>query len=140
MAKKEKPEIIAGDAALRLNVFIVMALYVLLGLLFNPLIDWLLSQGVADDAASLQAMVRRKEFVSTVVHASWRAIPVLLVFWFSFRVFASARLPPGGMKRFPFTVVCIRGRPAKMFGLLFMVVCTVLLWREVLLLVRNALA
>jgi len=138
--RRQKPEIIEGDAELRLNLFILAALYVLVGLLINPLIDWLLSQGVASDPASLQEAARRKAFVATIVHASWRAVPVLLIFWFAFRIYASARLPPGGMKRFPFSVVCIRGRTAKMFALVLMVVCTGLLSREVLVLVRNALA
>ncbi len=139
MPKKEKPEIIEGDAELRLNLFILAALYVLVGLLINPLIDWLLNQGAGGDAAALQAMVRRKEMAGLAVHAAWRAVPVLYMFWFGFRIYASARLPPGGMKRFPFTVVCIRGRTAKMFGLVLMVVCTGLLARELVALVRAAL-
>lgn len=138
MKKTEPPEIIQADKALRLNLMIILALYLLLGLVLNYLIDWSLTQ-VQSHPLAIQELAERKRFVSTIVFGMWRSLPILLVLLFSFRVIASAKLPPGGMKRFPFTVPVMKGRQASMFGYLLMAASVMLLYRELLLLMRNAL-
>ena len=136
MKKPDKPEIIQGDKDLRINLFILLALYLLTGLMLGPLMDWSLSLSEPDPLA-FKEMAKQKQFVATIVFGVWRTIPVLFFLYFSFRVVASAKMPPGGMKRFPFTVPVMKGRQASMFGLLIMVASFMLLYRELLLLVRN---
>ena len=138
MKKPEKPEILQGDRALRLNLLILCGLYILMGLSFSPLIDWSLSQSNMD-ATAIAELAKQKKFFATLVFGIWRTIPVLFFLYFSFRIVASAKMPPGGMKRFPFTVPIMKGRQASMFGLLLMAASVMLLFRELLQLVRNAM-
>ncbi len=136
---RQQPEMVPGDRRLRTNLLLAVALYVLAGLAIGPLIDWAITRGGAADAVAYARLAEQKRFLATLAYSLWRILPLLVAFWFGYRVFASAKLPPGGMKRFPFTVPRIHGRTATMFGLLLMAAGIMLLYRETLVLLRNAL-
>ena len=135
----KKPEIIQGDKALRQNLFILVALYVLMGVLLDWLIGWIMAGETGVDTEAVQQLAARKQYVSNIAFGIWRTLPVLYFLYLSFRIVASAKIPPGGMKRFPFTVPRIRGKQATMFGLLLMAASFMLVYREFVLLVRNAI-
>ena len=132
--KPEKPEFVEGDKRLRLNLYLFIAAYLLLAVLLEPLIDFLLMPGKPDPIA-VMAMGQKKQMVATYVYSLWRMPPVLFFLWFGWRVIASLRLPPAGM-RFPFSVQVIKGKPARMFGILMILMSLLLLYRELLLLVK----
>ena len=134
MRKKQPPEIIPGDKNLRQNLLLILAAYILLLIWLEPLIDFLLSfDPLSDDPLSINILNQRKILVSKVAFAIMRSIPIALFFWLGYRTVLSASLPPARM-RFPFTVVRIKGRQAKMFGVLIMLVCLILFSREMVLL------
>ena len=113
---KKPPEIVAGDKDMRWRVLLALAVYVLWLLWLEPLIDLLLTVTAGDplDVASLnQTKIR----VAGMAYSLSRLLPILLFLWVGYRIVTSASLPPARMK-FPFTVVRIKGRNAKMFGLL----------------------
>ena len=134
MIKKDRPEIVPGDKALRHNLLLVVAVYILFLIWLEPLIDFLLSfDPLSDDPLSINVLNQRKVLLSKVAFAILRAVPIVVFFWVGYRTVLSASLPPAKM-RFPFSVVRIKGRPAKMFGILLMLVCVLLLsWEMVLL-------
>ena len=113
---KKPPEIVPGDKDIRWRVLLAVALYVLWLLWLEPLIDWLLTSTVVDplNVASLNQM---KIHVAGMAYSMSRMLPILLFLWIGYRIVTSASLPPARMK-FPFTVVRIEGRNARMFGLL----------------------
>lgn len=113
---KKPPEIVPGDKETRWRVLMALAVYLLWLLWLEPLIDLLLTATVADplNVANLnQAKVR----IAGMAYSLSRMLPILLFLWIGYRVISSASLPPARMK-FPFAVVRIKGRNAKMFGLL----------------------
>ncbi len=136
--KPQKPEIVHGDKNLRQNLLIFIALYILAGVLLNSILDSIVGGDVGLDANSVQQHAERRDAVGHLVFGIWRTVPVLYFLYLSFRIVASAKIPPGGMKRFPFTVPRIKGATAKMFGLLLMAASFMLVYREFVLLVRNA--
>lgn len=137
MIKKDKPEIIPGDKTLRHNLLLILAAYILFLIWLEPLIDLLLSlDPLHDDPLSINTLNQRKIIISNTAFAITRSIPIALFFWIAYRTVLSASLPPARMK-FPFTVVRIKGRQAKMFGVLMMIVCLILFSREMVLLTRS---
>jgi hypothetical protein len=62
-------------------------------------------------------------------------LPILFFLWYGWRIIASLRMPPAGM-RSPFTVRVLRGKQARMFGMLLILVALLLLYRELLTLIR----
>ena len=137
MRKKQPPEIIPGDKTLRQNLLLILAAYILLLIWLEPLIDFLLSfDPLYDDPLSINTLNQRKILVSKVAFAIMRSVPIALFFWVGYRTVLSASLPPARM-RFPFTVVRIKGKQAKMFGVLIMLVCLILFSREMVLLAKN---
>ena len=130
LRKKEKPEIIPGDKTLRQSLLLVVAAYILFLIWLEPLIDLLLSLDPASgDPLSINALNQRKVTVSNVAFAITRSAPMMIFFWIGYRAVLSASLPPPKMK-FPFTVVRIKGKSAKMFGFLLMTICMVLIYIE----------
>ena len=124
-------EIIEGDKSLRLNLYIVIATFILLVISVEPVIDFiLLSIYEQNSPVMLEHINRLKLTVSTIVYTLVGLIPAFYASWFGYRVIASSKLPPvllSGKTRFPFTVVVIKGRPAKMFGILIIVVAMILI-------------
>ena len=89
----KKPEIIQGDKALRQNLFILIALYVLMGVLLDWLIGWIMAGESGVDVESVQQLATRKQHVSNIAFGIWRTLPVLYFLYLSFRIVASARCP-----------------------------------------------
>ena len=113
---KKPPEIVPGDKDMRWHVLIASAGYILWLLWLEPLIDLLLTATVSDPLNVIN-LNRAKIKIAGMAYSLSRMLPILLFLWIGYRIITSASLPPAKMK-FPFTVVRIKGRNAKMFGLL----------------------
>lgn len=124
-------EIIEGDKSLRLNFYICVATFLLLIISVEPVIDFvLLSIFNQNTPALIEYINKIKLVVSTLIYTVIGLIPAFYASWFGYRVVASSKLPPvllSGKTRFPFTVVVIKGKHAKMFGILILVVSVVLI-------------
>lgn len=133
-------EIIQGDKSLRLNLYIIIASYLLIVILIEPTIDFLLlSLFEQKSPASIDQINQLKLVVSTIIYVLLGLIPTLFGSWFGYRIVASAKLPPvllSGKSYFPFTVVVIKGKSAKMFGVLIIIVSLVLMFQLLLYLVK----
>ena len=129
-------EIIEGDKALRLNVYIIVASYLLLIILIEPVIDFLLPVFFEQKSyAIVEQLNQLKLITSTLIYTVLGILPAIFTAWFGYRIVASSKLPPvllSGKTRFPFTVVVIKGKPAKMFGVLIIIVSLVLIFQLVL--------
>ena len=129
-------EIIEGDKSLRLNLYIIIASYLLLVILIEPAIDLLLPVFFEQKSyAVLEQLNRLKLITATLIYAVLGILPAVFTAWFGYRIVASSKLPPvllSGKTRFPFTVVVIKGRVAKMFGVLIIIVSLVLIFQFVL--------
>lgn len=124
-------EIIEGDKSLRLNLYIIVASFILLAILVEPAIDFILLSFFQQNTPALLEHINKVKLVaSTLIYSVIGLIPAFYASWFGYRVIASSKLPPvllSGKTRFPFTVVVIKGKPAKMFGVLIIVVSVVLI-------------
>lgn len=136
--KPEPPEIIEGDQHLRKNLLLICGAYILLLIWLEPMIDYLLTT-LHPNPMEMANLNREKLLLSSVAYAIVRMVPVGLIFWFGYRVVLTLKLPPARM-RFPFTVPCIKGKQAKMFGILLMSVCVVLFYLEMVQLSRRLIA
>ena len=126
--KKQPPEIITGDKEVRWRLLLTLALYILWLLWLEPLIDRLLLLVVADPL-NVTHLNQLKIRVAGLAFSLSRMLPTLLFLWLGYRVLTSASLPPARM-RFPFTVVRIKGRTAKMFGLLCITISLLVIANE----------
>lgn len=124
------PEFEPGDKQLRLNLYLLIAAYLLLGILLEPVIDFLLVPPGANPF-EIVALADEKRRLASYVYTVWRLPPILFFLWFGWRVIASLRLPPAGIK-FPFSVRVTKGKPARMFGMLLILIALLLLYRELL--------
>ena len=133
---KKPVEIIEGDKALRLNLYIIIASYILLVILIEPAIDFLLPVFFEQKSyAVLEQLNRLKLISSTLIYTVLGVLPASFIAWFGYRIVASSKLPPvllSGKTHFPFTVVVIKGRVAKMFGVLIIIISLVLIFQLVL--------
>lgn len=124
-------EIIEGDQSLRLNFYIILASFTLLIISVEPIIDFLLLSLFDQNTPALIEHINKiKLIASTIIYTIIGLIPAFFASWFGYRVVASSKLPPvllSGKTRFPFTVVVIKGKHAKMFGILIIVVSIVLI-------------
>lgn len=128
LSMKRPHEIVPGDKDMRWRVLMVLAIYILWLLWLEPLIDWLLTLFVADPL-NLATLNKDKIRLAGLAYSFSRMLPTLLFLWIGYRIIASASLPPARMK-FPFTVVRIKGRTAKMFGLLCIGISLIVLANE----------
>ena len=130
---RKPPEIIQGEKSLRLNLYIIIASYLLLIILIEPAIDFfLLSFFDAKNIGYIDQLNKLKLLASTLIYTVIGIIPAIFTAWFGYRVIASSKIPPvllSGKTRFPFTVVVIKGKTAKMFGVLTIVISLVLIFQ-----------
>ena len=133
-------EIIKGEKSLRLNLYLIVASYLLLLILVEPALDLLL--GLLFDVKNpgyMEQLNNVKRVVGTIIYTLISVIPALYTAWFGYRIIASSKIPPvlpSGKTRFPFTVVVIRGRTAKMFGVLTIIIALVLIFQLLLHLIK----
>lgn len=127
---KKEVEIIQGDPSLRLNLYVIIAFYILFIILIEPAIDFiLLSIYKINAPLQLEQMNKIKIVLSALLYVALGLIPAFYASWFGYRIVASAKLPPvllSGKTSFPFTVAVIKGKQAKMFGVLIIIVALVL--------------
>ena len=124
-------EVIQGDKTLRLNLYILVASYILLIILFEPAIDFILLSLFEQKSPEFIDQINNiKLIVSTFIYALMGLIPAGFLSWFGYRIVASSKIPPvllSGKTPFPFTVVVIKGKHAKMFGVLIIIVSLTLI-------------
>jgi len=138
--KKTEPEIVQADLQLRQNLLIIIALYILFLVWLEPMIDLLLSAFYnSDDPLSIPELNQQKILIAAMAFTMARSLPMIFFFWFAYRVILSARMPPARM-RFPFTVQVIKGKPARMFAMLIISICILLLYHEFYLLSHRIFA
>ena len=128
--RKQEPEFIQADIPLRKTLFILIALYILFLLWLEPMIDLLLSFLYnSDDPLGIPELNQQKIVVAGMAFAMARSLPMIFLIWFAYRGIMSARMPPARM-RFPFTVNVIKGKHARMFAMLLISVCLLLIYHE----------
>jgi len=137
---KKPVEIIEGDKSLRLTVYIVIASYLLLALLIEPVIDFiLLTVFEPKNPDEIISINKIKLIVSTLIYTIIAFIPASFSSWYGYRIVASAKIPAvisSAKTRFPFTVVVIKGKHAKWFGVLLIAVSLVLIFQLILNMVK----
>ncbi|MDH5447091.1 MAG: hypothetical protein OEY52_16200 [Gammaproteobacteria bacterium] len=137
--RQKRPEFVPGDKQVRQNWLIFIAFYILFLIWLEPLVDFLLSfDPTAVDPFAMSGMNEKKMRYASIAYAATRSLPVGLMFWLGYRVVTSARIPPARMK-LPFTVQKVKGRQARVFGLLLMGVSLFLLYWEMVQLSRTIL-
>lgn len=141
---KKPVEVIQGDKSLRLSLYIVVSSYLLLILLIEPAIDFILVSFIEHkNPASIEFVNKLKLIVSTLIYSVLALIPTLFAAWYGYRIIASSKIPPVLTRdetRFPFTVVVIKGKPAKMFGILLMVVSFVLIFQILITVIKAVIS
>ncbi|MDH5395129.1 MAG: hypothetical protein OEW97_02565 [Gammaproteobacteria bacterium] len=134
-------EIIQGEKSLRLNIYLVIASYLLLLQFIEPMIDFVLLHSFEQKSiAVVDYLDHLKRIVSIIVYTLMGCVPALFFAWYGYRIVASSKLPPvllSGKTRFPFTVIVIKGKAAKMFGVLIIIVSLVLIFQLLLNLVST---
>lgn len=137
---KKAVEVIHGDKSLRLNLYIAIATYLLIIILIEPSIDFILLYLFKQNAlAAIEQVNQIKIIVSTLIYVLLALIPAVFFSWYGYRIIASSKLPPIvslGNAKFPFTVNVIKGKHAKMFGVLIVVVSLVLIFQLILYLAK----
>lgn len=137
---KKPVEVIQGDKSLRLSLYVIVSSYLLFIILIEPAIDFVLLSFVEHkNPASIEFVNKLKLIVSTLIYSMLALIPTLVAAWYGYRIIASSKIPPvltHGETRFPFTVVVIKGKTAKMFGVLIIVVSLVLIFQVFIYLVN----
>ncbi|MDZ7660784.1 hypothetical protein [Thiohalophilus sp.] len=134
--QEPEPEFEYGDKPLRLNLALIIAVYFLIAIGLQPLIDFLLvPDPEAADPYRVMALAEEKKKLTGYVYSLWRMLPILFFLWYGWRIIASLRVPPA-RTRSPFTVRVIKGKSARMFGMLLILVALLLLYRELLVLTK----
>jgi len=131
---KKPPEIVPGDKDTRWRVIMAVLVYVLWLLWLEPLIDLLLT-ATSVDPLNIAALNHAKIQVAGMAYSLSRMLPILIFLWIGYRIITSASLPPARMK-FPFSVVRITGRNAKMFGMLCIGISLLVLANEAYIVAR----
>ena len=114
---KKLPEIVPGDKNIRLNLYIFTAIYLLLLISLESVIDYFLMFNVNNtNLAMVNELIQKKKVLTIISYGTLRMVPMLLLIWFGYRIISSARLPPARML-LPFSVPKQKGRNAKVTGL-----------------------
>lgn len=131
----KKPEIIQGDKNLAKSWLIFIALYLLLVIWLEPLIDLILMQmPLAPTEEAIAALNQKKLYMTGIAFGVARSLPIMLFLWLGVLIVRGQRLPPKGL-RMPLTVQLIQGRKAVMIGMVVVAVALLLLLRELSMLV-----
>ena len=134
---KKPPEMVPGDKIVRLNFFIFLAVYILIIVLAESLIDFVLQLGVdIRDPQSIILMNQNKIVMTNLVITTMHILPMLMVVWLGYRILTSASLPPARMK-LPFTVPLIKGKNARLIGILLMTLSLFLISQDLVLLAQK---
>lgn len=134
---KKLPEIIPADKSVKINFYLMIALYILIVISLEPLIDFVLLAGIDKrDVQAILAMNQRKVDIATMALTIAHVLPLSLIVWLGYRILASAKIPPARMK-LPFTVPLIKGKNARMIGILLITLALFLISQDIVLLSRQ---
>ena len=134
---KKPPEMVPGDKNVRLNFFLFLAVYILIIVSAESLIDFVLQVGVdIRDPQSIILMNQNKIVMTHLVITTMHILPMLMVVWLGYRILTSASLPPARMK-LPFTVPLIKGKNARLIGILLMTLSLFLISQDLVLLAQK---
>lgn len=134
---KKPPELVPGDKHVRLNFYLLLAVYILVIVLAESLIDVVLQIGVdIRDPQSIALMNQNKIVMTHIVVTVLHVLPMLMLSWLGYRVLTSAKLPPARMK-LPFTVPLVKGKNARLIGILLMVTSLFLISQDLVLLAQR---
>lgn len=133
--KKEKDEFVEGDPRVLQSWLILAGLYLLILLWLEPVLDFMLMQlPYGHSPESLDALNHKKAYIAAIAFGVLRSLPILMFLWLGMLVMQGQRLPPQGLKM-PVTVKVIKGHKARMTGMGMTAIASVLLLRELTLLV-----
>lgn len=134
---KKPPELVPSDKHVRLNFYLLLAVYILVIVLAESLIDFVLQIGVdIRDPQSIALMNQNKIIMTHIVVTVLHVLPMLMLSWLGYRILTSAKLPPARMK-LPFTVPLIKGKNARLIGILLMVTSLFLISQDLVLLAQK---
>ena len=134
---KKPPEMVPGDKSVRLNFYLLLAVYILIIILAESLIDLVLQIGIdVRDPQSIILMNQNKVVMTHVVITVIHVLPMLMLAWLGYRALTSARLPPARMK-LPFTVPLVKGKNARLIGILLMITSLFLIAQDLVLLAQK---
>jgi len=134
---KKPPELVPGDKNVRLNFYLLLAVYILLIVSAEFLIDFVLQLGVdVRDPQSITLMNQHKIVMTQVVITVLHILPMLMVAWLGYRILTSAKLPPARMK-LPFAVPLVKGKHARLIGILLMIFSLFLVAQDLVLLAQK---
>ena len=118
---KKRPEMVPGDKNVLLNFYIFFAIYILIIISAESFIDFILQAGVdIREPQSITLMNQNKIVMTHIVVTTIHILPLLMLAWLGYRVLTSARLPPARMK-LPFTVPLVKGKNARLIGILLLI-------------------
>lgn len=117
---KKPLEIVPGDKSVRLNFYLFLAIYILIIISAESLIDFVLQLGVdVRNPESIILMNQNKVVITNVVITAMYILPMMMIAWLGYRVLTSAKLPPARMK-LPFAVPLVKGKKARLVGIILM--------------------
>lgn len=124
---KKPLEIVPGDKSVRLNFYLFLAIYILIIISAESLIDFVLQLGVdVRNPESIMLMNQNKVVITNVVITALYILPMMMIAWLGYRVLTSAKLPPSRMK-LPFAVPLLKGKKARLVGIVLMSISFLLL-------------
>ncbi len=129
--KPQKNEIIPGDPSLRYPWIMGIAIYLLLFIWFEPLLDQTLKMVVFEPTPQgLTNLNQQKVLLAGWGYTLLRSLPLLLFLWLGWQIAMAKRIPPPGVK-LPFAVPLIKGQKAQMIGMGMIALSLLSLLREV---------
>lgn len=127
---KKPYEFVPGDKDVRLNFYLALAIYLLVLVSIESIIDFVLVLGVNNhDPQSIFNMNQNKIIISNMAITVMHVIPMLLIAWLGYRISASASIPPARIK-LPFSVPRIKGKNARMIGILLITIALFLISQD----------
>ena len=134
---KKPLEIVPGDKSVRLNFYLFLAIYILIIISAESLIDFVLQLGVdVRNPESIMLMNQNKVVITNVVITALYILPMMMVAWLGYRVLTSAKLPPARMK-LPFAVPLIKGKKARLVGIVLMSISFFLLSQAIVVMMQK---
>ena len=127
---KEPYEMVPGDKSVRLNFYLFCVFYILFIISLEPLIDFVLLLSIDErDIQAIQAINNTKVVITSLAFTFAQVLPLSLITWLGYRILSSAKLPPARMK-FPFTVPALKGKKARMLGILLITLSLLLISQD----------
>ena len=134
---KKPAEIVPGDKAVRLNFYLFLAVYILIIVSVESLIDFVLLLGVdSRSSESVILMNQNKIIITNIVITTMHILPLLMLAWLGFRTLTTAKLPPSKMK-LPFSVPLVKGKNARLIGVILIITSLFMITQDLVLLTQK---